>query len=76
MAASPIITPNYARLLGPRDRIRIDVDAPAEMRHWVRELARPAGRVKAAVQAVGPLVSTCANICKELHCMGRGGDPH
>ena len=57
MSARPTITPNDARLLGPMDPIRIDVDSPAEMRHWVRELGRPAAQLKAAVQAVGPLVS-------------------
>jgi hypothetical protein len=57
MTAKPTITPNDARLLGPADGLRIDVGAPAEMRHWVRELGRPAAQVKAAVQAVGPLVS-------------------
>lgn len=57
MAPSPIITSDDARLLGPTDRARIDVDAPAEMRHWVREFGRPAGQLKEAVQAVGPLVS-------------------
>ena len=57
MTARPTITPNDARLLGPIDPVRIDVDAPAEMRHWVRELGRPAAQLKAAVQAVGPLVS-------------------
>ena len=57
MAANPLIPPNDARLLGPVDRVRIDVDAPAELRHWVRELGRPAAQLKAAVQAVGPLVS-------------------
>jgi hypothetical protein len=57
MTAKPTITPNDSRLLGPADGLRIDVDAPAEMRHWVRELGRPAAQVKAAVQAVGPLVS-------------------
>jgi hypothetical protein len=57
MAAHPIITPNDPRLLGPTDRFRIDVDAPAEMRHWVREIGRPAEQLKAAVQSVGPLVS-------------------
>jgi hypothetical protein len=56
MAASPIIPPNDARLLGPADRARIDVDAPAEMRHWVRELGTPATQLKAAVLVVGPLV--------------------
>jgi len=56
MAASPIIPPNDARLLGPADRARIDVDAPAEMRHWVREFGTPATQLKAAVLVVGPLV--------------------
>jgi len=57
MTANPTITPNDARLLGPIDHTRIDVDAPAEMRHWVRELGRPAAQLGAAVEAVGPLVS-------------------
>ena len=57
MSAKPTVTPNDARLLGPSDRFCIDVDAPAEMRHWVRELGRPAAQLKAVVQAVGPLVS-------------------
>jgi len=57
MAANPIIPPNDARLLGPADRARINVDAPAEMRHWVRELRTPAAQLKAAVLVVGPLVT-------------------
>jgi len=57
MDGNPTITPRDGRLLGPNDRVRIDVNAPAEMRHWVRELGRPAAQLKAAVQAVGPLVS-------------------
>lgn len=57
MDGSPTITLRDGRLLGPTDRVRIDVDAPAEMRHWARELGRPAAQVKAAVQAVGPLAS-------------------
>jgi hypothetical protein len=31
MTANPIITPNDSRLLGPTDRFRIDVDAPARI---------------------------------------------
>lgn len=57
MAANPIVPSNDARLLGAADRMRIDVDAPAELRHWVRELGRPAAQLKAAVQVVGPLVA-------------------
>jgi hypothetical protein len=49
--------PKDARLLGPADRTRIDVNAPAEMRHWVRELGKPAAQLKGAVAAVGPLVA-------------------
>jgi hypothetical protein len=51
------MTANDARLLGPADGTRIDVNAPAEMRHWVRELGKPAGQLKDAVAAVGPLVA-------------------
>lgn len=50
-------TPKDARLLGPADRTRIDVNAPAEMRHWARELGKPATQLKAAVAAVGPRVA-------------------
>ena len=57
MAAGPIIPSKDARLLGPADSVRIDVNASAEMRYWVRELGRPAVQLKAAVQVVGPLVS-------------------
>jgi hypothetical protein len=55
--AAMTAVPNDARLLGPADRTRIDVNAPAEMRHWVRELGKPAAQLKAAVAAVGPLVA-------------------
>lgn len=44
------------RLLGPSDPKRIDIHSPAEMRHWVRELSRPAAKLNEAVKAVGPLV--------------------
>ena len=57
MDGAPTANPQDARLLGPTDRARIDVDAPAEMRHWAREFGRPAGQLKAAVQAGGPFVS-------------------
>ena len=70
MAASPIITSNDARLLGPADSARIDLDAPAEMRHWVRELGTPAARLKAAVQVVGPLVSDVREYLKRRALYG------
>ena len=64
------MTTNDARLLGPADGTRIDVNAPAEMRHWVRELGKPAGQLKAAVAAVGPLV---ADVRKYLQRRGLYG---
>jgi hypothetical protein len=48
---------NDGQLLGPADPKRIDVRSPAEMRHWVREIGRPAAKLNEAVKAVGPLVS-------------------
>lgn len=45
------------RLRGPADLKRIDIHSPAEMRHWVREIGRPAAKLNEAVKAVGPLVS-------------------
>ncbi len=45
------------RLRGPADPKRIDVRSPAEMRHWVREIGRPAAKLNEAIKAVGPLVS-------------------
>jgi hypothetical protein len=44
-------------LQGPADPLRIDIHAPAEMRHWVREIGRPADQLKQAVNAVGPLAA-------------------
>jgi hypothetical protein len=64
--------PNDAHLLGPADRTRIDVNAPAEMRHWVRELGKPAAQLKAAVAAVGPLV---ADVREHLKRRGLYGLP-
>ncbi len=48
---------NDASLQGPTDPARIDVHSNAEMRHWVRELGRPAVQIKQAVNAVGSLVA-------------------
>jgi hypothetical protein len=41
----------------PADPTRIDVNAPAEMRYWVRELGRSSIQLKEAVKIVGPLVA-------------------
>ena len=43
-------------LRGPADAQHIDIHAPAELRHWVRELGRPAAKLIEAVNAVGPKV--------------------
>lgn len=50
------MTDRDGRLQGPANRARIDVHAPAELRHWVREFGRPAIQLIEAVNAVGPLV--------------------
>lgn len=57
MSAYPTVPPNDARLHGLADRIRIDVDAPTDKRHWVREMGRSAAQIKTAVHEVGPLAS-------------------
>jgi Protein of unknown function (DUF3606) len=44
-------------LRGPADPKRIDINSPAEMRHWVRELSWPPAKLNEAVKAVGPLVA-------------------
>ncbi len=41
----------------PADPKRIDVSSAAEMRHWAREIGRPADKLTEAVKAVGPLVA-------------------
>jgi len=52
---SGIAIENDGALQGPTDPLRIDIHAPAELRHWVREIGRPADQLKQAVNAVGPL---------------------
>jgi hypothetical protein len=52
-----IVEGNNALLRGAADPKRIDIHSPAEMRHWVRELSRPAAKLNEAVNAVGPLVA-------------------
>jgi hypothetical protein len=49
--------PRDGTLSGPADPSRIDIHAPAEMRHWVREIGRPAQQLTHAVGVVGPLVA-------------------
>ncbi len=61
------------RLQGPADPKRIDVHSPAEMRHWVREIGRPAAKLNEAVKAVGPLVSDVRGYLRNrsLYAIGR-----
>lgn len=58
-------------LLGPADPKRIDVHSRAEMRHWVRELARPAAKLEEAVKAVGPLVSDVRDYLRKHSLYGK-----
>ena len=51
------MTDRDGRLLGPANPARIEIYAPAELRHWVRELRCPAIQLIEAVNAVGPLVA-------------------
>ena len=62
---------NNGLLLGPADPKRIDVHSRAEMRHWVRELCRPAAKVNEAVEAVGPLVSDVRDYLRKHTLYGR-----
>jgi len=65
------IVDNDGRLLGPADAKRIDVSSPAEMRHWVREIGRPAAKLNEAVKAVGPLVSDVRDYLRNRSLYGR-----
>lgn len=58
-------------LRGPADAKRIDIHAPAEMRHWVREIGRPAAKLNEAVNAVGPLVSDVRDYLRKHSLYGR-----
>ena len=44
-------------LTRPADPKRIDINSAAEMRHWAREIGRPAVKLTEAVKVVGPLVA-------------------
>ena len=69
--AAMTIVDNDGRLLGPADAKRIDVSSPAEMRHWVREIGRPAAKLNEAVKAVGPLVSDVRDYLRNRSLYGR-----
>jgi Protein of unknown function (DUF3606) len=65
------IANNDGRLQGPADAKRIDVSSPAEMRHWVREIGRPAAKLNEAVKVVGPLVSDVRDYLRTRSLYGR-----
>lgn len=65
------IANNDGRLQGPADAKRIDVGSPAEMRHWVREIGRPAAKLNEAVKAVGPLVSDVRDYLRTRSLYGK-----
>ena len=69
--AAMTIMDNDGRLLGPADAKRIDVHSPAEMRHWVREIGRPAAKLNEAVKAVGPLVSDVRDYLRTRSLYGK-----
>ena len=62
---------NNGLLLGPADPKRIDVHSRAEMRHWVRELSRPAGKINEAVTAVGPVLTDVRDYLRTHTLYGR-----
>ena len=65
------VVSNDGLLRGPADPKRIDVHAPAEMRHWAREIGRPAGKLTEAVNAVGPLVSDVRDYLRKHSLYGK-----
>jgi len=65
------VASNDGLLHGPADPKRIDVHAPAEMRHWVREIGRPAVKLTEAVNAVGPLVSDVRDYLRKHSLYGK-----
>ena len=65
------VASNDGRLRGPADPKRIDIHAPAEMRHWSREIGRPAAKLSEAVNAVGPLVSDVRDYLRKHSLYGR-----
>jgi Protein of unknown function (DUF3606) len=62
---------NNSLLRGPADPRRIDVNSRADMRHWVRELSRPAAKLSEAVAAVGPLVSDVRDYLRRQSLYGK-----
>ena len=65
------VVSNDGLLRGPADPKRIDIHAPAEMRHWVREIGRPAAKLNEAVNAVGPLVCDVRDYLRKHSLYGK-----
>ena len=65
------VVSNDGLLRGPADPKRIDIHAPAEMRHWAREIGRPAAKLNEAVNAVGPLVSDVRDYLRKHSLYGK-----
>ena len=62
---------NDGLLGGPANPNRIDVHSSTEMRHWVRELSRPAAKLNEAVDAVGPLVADVRDYLRKHSLYGK-----
>lgn len=64
---------NCSMLQGPVDPLRIVIDAPDDVRHWAREIGRPADQIKQAVRAVGPMVADVREFLqrRSLYRLGR-----
>ena len=65
------IVGNDGLLRGPADPKRIDIHSPAEMRHWLRELSRPATKFNEAINAVGPLVADVRGYLRKHSLYGK-----
>jgi hypothetical protein len=65
------IVGNDGLLRGPADPKRIDIHSPAEMRHWARELSRPAAKLNDAIDAVGPLVADVSDYLRKHPLYGK-----
>lgn len=68
-----VLMKNRSMLQGPVDPLRIDVGTPDDVRHWAREIGRPADQIRQAVLAVGPLVADVRDFLRRrsLYRLGR-----
>jgi len=65
------VVDNDGLLQGPANPKRIDIHSPTEMRHWVREIGRPAAKINEAVKAVGPMVCDVRDYLRMHSLYGR-----